>query len=87
MILFALTPRGLTDAKALAAQNSNVAIWCPAEAMTEQESGAAGSISVTRFSLPLKGDGNPRLSMKHAMDVIREHHPDETVWIEANGNE
>lgn len=87
MILFALTPQGLTDAKVFAARNSDVAIWCPAEAMAEQDMGVAGNISVTRFSLPLKGDASSRLSMEHAMDVIREHHPGETVWIEVNGNE
>lgn len=80
MVFLAITPRGLTDALRESA-NSGTAVWCGADAISEEDFAARKTGSLTRFTYEL-GERDP-LVLEDALSTIKEHHPDEVVWVEA----
>jgi hypothetical protein len=82
MVLLATTPEGLKEALALA-QSHGFAVWCSAGTISEQEFTARKEPALTRFSHSLSGL-EPEV-IADAVATIREHHPNERVWVEASG--
>lgn len=80
MIYLAITPQGLKNALQCAAE-MGVTVWCASDAMTEDEFHAYGESDVSRFNYSL-GDASEDV-LAGAIDTIREHHPDATIWVEA----
>ncbi|MDQ0074841.1 UTP-glucose-1-phosphate uridylyltransferase [Variovorax boronicumulans] len=80
MVFLAITPSGLKDALREAA-GSGTAIWCGADAVSEQDFAVLKGKGLTRFSYALGAREQPVL--EDALDTIGQHHPDEIVWVEA----
>lgn len=80
MVFLAITPRGLKNALR-EASGSGTAVWCGADAISEEDFAALRGAHVTRFAYEL-GARDP-LVLEDALDTIDQHHPDEVVWIEA----
>ena len=76
MVFLVISPVGL--AMALRSAAADDAIWCDANAVTEFEFEANGDARLTRFDYDV---GVHELG--DALDTIREHHPGQTIWIEA----
>lgn len=77
MIFLAITPKGLRDA--IQAATPADAIWCGSDAISEEDYGALQGVKLSRFNYGLSDcdliDG--------AVETIEEHHPGQTIWIEA----
>lgn len=80
MALLAITPNGLKDALRLAA-DSRTAVWCGADAISEEAYGELKVKNLSRFNYEL-GARDPAV-LEDALDTIDLHHPDEVVWVEA----
>jgi hypothetical protein len=80
VVFLAITPFGLKDAMRDAAR-SGAAVWCGADAITEQDFTALMGKGLTRFAYAL-GARDP-LVLEGALDTIGQHHPDKIVWVEA----
>jgi len=76
MIFLAISPAGL--AMALRSAAADDAIWCGADAITEVEFQAHGDARLTRFDYDVGVH-----ELDDALDTIREHHPGQTIWVEA----
>lgn len=79
MVLLAITPTGLTDALRLV-EDSKTAIWCGADAISDDEYVKLKQHNVSRFVYGLIGQDQDVLA--GAIATIEEHHPGETVWVE-----
>ncbi|WP_436078474.1 hypothetical protein, partial [Acidovorax delafieldii] len=77
MIYLAITSEGL--AQALRVAKNDDAVWCGADAISETAWAALPAPSCTRFVYEL-GDG---VLVDDAVSTIEEHHPGQTIWIEA----
>jgi hypothetical protein len=77
MVFLAITPAGLADALRTARGDDEV--WCGSDAITEAEYSALKRPSLSRFIYPL---GDRRL-ITDAIGTITEHHPAQTIWVEA----
>ena len=76
MVFLAITAAGL--AQALQTARADDVIWCGADAIGDTDYLDLGDARLNRFIYELNGrvpDG--------ALDTIREHHPSQTIWIEA----
>jgi hypothetical protein len=85
MVYLALSPTAAWEAIDLA-RNSGAAVWVGSDALTYAEYIAAGEsgISVSRFIYPLN---NVEVSvLRGAIETIQEHHPNETIWVQANSS-
>lgn len=80
MVFLAITTRGLKDVLREAA-NSGTAVWCGADAVSEEDFAALKGKGLTRLTYEL-GARDP-LVLEGALDTIDQHHPDEVVWVEA----
>lgn len=80
MAFLAITPDGLKDALREAA-SSGTAVWCGADAISEEEFTALKGQGLTRFVYKL--EGRDLLVLEDALDTIGQHHPGEVVWVEA----
>jgi hypothetical protein len=80
VVFLAITPRGLKDALR-EFSGSRTAVWCGADAVSEEDFVALRGAYLTRFSYEL-GARDP-LALEDALETIDQHHPDEVVWIEA----
>lgn len=79
MVFLAITPNGLKDALREATR-SGTAVWCGADAVSEQDFAALKGKGLTRFAYAL--GGRDPLVLEGALDAIGQHHPDEVVWVE-----
>jgi hypothetical protein len=79
MVLLAITPKGLQDALQIREKTGDT-IWCGADAMPEAEY-FANPQSVSRFEYIL-ATANAEL-MDHVIYTIAEHHPGQSIWVEA----
>lgn len=79
MVLLAITPTGLKDALRLV-DGGEAAIWCGADAISEEDHAKLKHAKVSRFVHGLAGEDQGVLA--GAIETIEEHHPNETVWIE-----
>ena len=77
MVFLAITPAGLTDA--LRAARADDAIWCGSDAITEADYARLKHPNLSRFIYEL---GDRRL-IDDAIGTIEEHHPAQTIWVEA----
>jgi len=77
MVFVAVTQAGL--AEALCRAGSDDAIWCGSDTISETEYAAMGRPGLTRFNYSLADleldDG--------AVATVEEHHPGQTIWVEA----
>ena len=77
MVFVAVTRTGLAEALRQAA--SDDAIWCGSDAISEADYAQLNRPGVSRFNYSLAdlelGDG--------AIATIEEHHPGQTIWVEA----
>jgi len=77
MVFVAVTPAGL--AEALRRATSDEAIWCGSDTISEAEYVAMKRPGLTRFKHSLAdlelNDG--------AIATVEEHHPGQTIWVEA----
>jgi hypothetical protein len=80
MVFLAITPTGL--ANALRAANADDAIWCGSDAITEADYARSKHPNLSRFIYEL-GD---RQLIADAVGTIEEHHPGQTIWIEATAS-
>lgn len=79
MVFLALTPKGLSDALHLPAGPDRT-IWCGSEAISADEFQSQKLSGVTRFDY--SPGASERESIARALDIIEQHHPGETVWVE-----
>lgn len=79
MVLLAITPSGLEDALRLA-EGGETAIWCGADAISDEDYAKLKHRNVSRFVYGLAGEGQDVLA--GAIETIEEHHPNQTVWVE-----
>ena len=77
MIFLAITPAGLADA--LRTAKADDAVWCGSDAISEADYEMQNHRNLSRFIYAL-GD---RESVADAIGTIEEHHPRQTIWIEA----
>jgi hypothetical protein len=77
MVFVSVTSVGLTEA--LRRATSEDAIWCGSDTIFEAEYAQMKRPGLTRFNYSLAGleldDG--------AIATVKEHHPDQTIWVEA----
>lgn len=79
MIFLAITPNGLQQAIKLAESNE-ISIWCGADTVSEADYETLAVCDISRFAYALQ-DQHPDV-LADALRTIKEHHPDEMVWIE-----
>lgn len=77
MIYLAITSNGL--AQALRVAGNDDAVWCGADAISETAWAALPAPKCTRFVHELRD----QVLLDDALRTITEHHPGQTVWIEA----
>lgn len=77
MIFLAITSAGLDSA--LRAAKSDDAVWCGADAIAEADYLQAGHPNLSRFVYSIGDPG----SVSDAVGTIEEHHPGQTIWVEA----
>lgn len=77
MIYLAITSEGL--AQALHVAEGGDAVWCGADAISESAWAALPTPKCTRFVHELRD----RVLLDDALSTIKEHHPGQTIWIEA----
>lgn len=77
MVYLAITPVGLADA--LRAAKAHDAVWCGSDAITEADYAKLAHPNLSRFIYEL-GD---RKLIADAVSTIEEHHPAQTIWVEA----
>jgi hypothetical protein len=80
MVFLAITSKGFADATQ-AASKTGEAVWCGADAVSEEEFDAAPMENVSRFVYGLRGENSSLIA--DAVATISEHHPGESVWVEA----
>jgi hypothetical protein len=80
MVFLAVTPAGLEDALR-ESDKSGAAVWCGADAISEQAYAARRPKTLSRFTYDL-GERNAHF-LERALDTIEQHHTGEIVWIEA----
>jgi hypothetical protein len=79
IIYLAITPNGLQTA--LSYVETGAAVWCGADAMTDDDFNANTDPRVSRFTYPLKDA--PTDVLADALATVREHHPEGMIWVEA----
>ena len=77
MIFLAITSTGL--AQALRAATENASVWCGSDAISEADYAARQWPNLSRFAYSLED----RVLIDDAVSTIEEHHPGQTVWVEA----
>ncbi|WP_284620701.1 hypothetical protein [Aquabacterium humicola] len=80
MVFLAFTSKGLAEAMRTAAQIEG-AVWCSANALSEEEFAKMSAPNLTRFTYVIDGKNQDQLS--DALATIEEHHPGQCVWVEA----
>ncbi|RQP24221.1 hypothetical protein DZC73_12955 [Albitalea terrae] len=78
MVFLAITSAGLAEALRQAADSHTV--WCGSDAISEAGWASLGAPDLSRFTYPL-GD---RELLEDAITTIKEHHPGQTIWVEAS---
>ena len=80
MVFLAITSKGLADATNAAAKTGEP-VWCGADAISEEEFDASPLKNVTRFVYGLAGENSSLVV--DAVATIAEHHPGQSIWVEA----
>jgi hypothetical protein len=79
MVFLALSGDGLAEALCIASSEGG-AVWCGADALSEEQFASSGAKRLTRFTYSLQ-DADAEV-LAEALATIREHHPRERVWVE-----
>jgi hypothetical protein len=79
MVFLAITSTGLAEALRVASAE-NGAVWCSADALSEEEFEACGAPDLTRFTFSLQDVDAACLA--GALATIAEHHPGQHIWVE-----
>ncbi len=81
MVYLVIDPRSAHEAVELARQ-TGCAVWVGSDAMSEQEhlTYARAGMKLTRFAFPLAGATSEEI--EDALSTVREHHPNEIVWVQ-----
>jgi len=79
MVFLAITAQGLHDALDLVKPDS-IAVWCGADAVSQEEFDKLRGQNLTRFTYALLGADEE--TMADALSTIEEHHPGERIWVE-----
>ena len=77
MVFVAVTPVGLAEALRLAAGDD--AIWCGSDAISDSEYKALERPGLSRFNYSL---ADSKVADR-AIATVEEHHPGQTIWVEA----
>jgi len=77
MVFVAVTPAGLAEALRQAA--SDDAVWCGSDTISEAEYQQLERTGLSRFNYSL-ADAE---SADGAIATVEEHHPGQTIWVEA----
>jgi hypothetical protein len=77
MVFLAITSTGLADA--LRAASAEDSVWCGSDAITEADPLSTTRPNLSRFIYAL-GD---RVLIADALGTLEEHHPGQTIWVEA----
>jgi len=80
MVFLAITPSGLADALRTAGPDD--AVWCGSDAISQEEYELLAVHNLSRFGHEL-GD---QALIDDAMDTVKDHHPGQTIWIEAKAS-
>jgi hypothetical protein len=80
MVFLAISASGLAEAISLAC---GAPVWCGSDAISEEAFCELQGQNVSRFVYPLAGQGAEILA--DAVATIREHHPNERIWVESEG--
>ncbi len=80
MVFLAITSGGLREALQLAA---GTPVWCGSDAISEKEFAKYNGGNLTRFIYSLS-DASAEI-LEGAVETMREHHPNERVWVESHG--
>lgn len=81
MVLFVLTRTGYIDTKSLLNQKGTI-LWVNDNVLTDNEITdlRAAGFDVTRFTSHIALE---QTAISDAVSTIREHHPHESIWVEA----
>ena len=80
MIYLAITSGGL--AQALAAASEDDVVWCGSDAIDEATYRASLPHGLSRFSYSLTGSDASEV-IQGTLSTIEDHHPGQTIWVEA----
>jgi hypothetical protein len=80
MIFLAITQQGLAEA-IQATSKTGEAVWCGAEAVSDPHYAATVPSNVSRFVYGLTGENV--VLLEDALSTIAEHHPGQSIWVEA----
>lgn len=80
MVFLAITPSGLADALRVAKVDD--AVWCGSDAIAEADYATLKHPNLSRFIYELRD----RDLIANAIGTIEEHHPGETIWVEATAS-
>lgn len=79
MVYFSITREGFFEVLDVA-KTSGAAVWCGADAISQEEFERIKGGNVTRFVYPLADASEDVIA--DALSTIEEHHPGERIWIE-----
>lgn len=80
MVHLVLTPQGLQEILAALPDAEN-AMWCSADALSEDEFDKLRRGNMTRFDYSLADADQETIA--GAIATIEEHHPGERIWVES----
>jgi hypothetical protein len=80
MVFLAITQQGLAEAVRVSSKTGEP-VWCGAEAVSESTFAASVPSNVSRFVYGLTGENV--VLLEDALDTIAEHHPGQSIWVEA----
>lgn len=83
MIFFAWSTAGIAAFEKLGRDNLDCRLWVSGGILTREQLTTLRStgVHVTEFTHEVRPRNTETLA--HAIDVIREHHPDEPIWVES----
>lgn len=82
MIFLAITSTGLAQALRAATESAATesdATWCGSDAISEADYAARQWPNLSRFAYSMED----RVLIDDAVSTIEEHHPGQTIWVEA----
>ncbi len=87
MVFFALSKSGVLEYERLQPRIDRLELWVGNAVLTQEEISAlrATGAAVSVFTAQIHPTDTQAVS--HALDVIREHHPGETIWMETSAHE
>ena len=83
MIFFAWSTAGVAAFEKLSRDNLDYKLWVSGGILAHDRLTTLRStgVHVTEFTHEVRHENTETLA--HAIDVIREHHPDEPIWVES----